>query len=134
MRWLGGGFWVVALLVAGCASGGAGTPARSVAGTYGTVIGTFQLEAGPVSSPSGRPAVLMPYAGAVRFKDASGHTVDVTVGSGKFSVRLTPGTYAVSASAAHSMNGLPPCVMQNGSSVLVRAGQTDRIAVMCEGP
>jgi hypothetical protein len=99
------------------------------------VVGTFQLEAGPVSS-SGKPEVLVPYAGAVRFKDASGQTVDVTVGgqSGKFSVRLAPGTYTVAASAAHSMNGLPRCVMQNSSSVRVLAGQTDRIAVMCEGP
>jgi hypothetical protein len=117
---------VVALLVAGCTSGGAGTAVSSVAGTYGTVVGTFQLEAGPL---------LMPYGGAVRFKEASGHTVGVTVGgSGKFSVRLAPGTYTVAASAAQSMNGLPRCVIQNSSSVRVRAGQTDRIAVMCEGP
>jgi len=126
MRWRSAGSGVVALLVAGCTSGGGGTAVSSAAGTYGTVAGTFQLEAGPL---------LMPYAGAVRFKDASGHTVDVTVGrSGMFSVRLTPGAYTVAASAAQSMNGLPTCVMQNSSSVRVLAGQTDRIAVMCEGP
>ena len=83
MRWLVAGFGVVALLVAGCASG-----------SFGMVAGTFQGVAGPVS-PSGQPAVgPWPLSGVVRFTDASGHTVEVTVGaSGKFSVRLAPGTY-----------------------------------------
>lgn len=39
----------------------------------------------------------------VRFKDAGGHTVDVTVGaSGKFSVRLAPGTYSVAGMTSES--------------------------------
>jgi hypothetical protein len=85
MRWLVAGLGIVALLVAGCASGNSGT-----------VAGTFQGEAGPIS-PSGQAAVgPWPLSGVVRFTDASGHTVDVTVGvSGKFSVRLSPGTYSV---------------------------------------
>ncbi len=131
MRWLVAGFGIVALLVAGCASG-----------NFGTVVGTFQMEAGPIS-PSGQAAVgPVPLSGVVRFKDASGQTVDVTVGaSGKFSVRLAPGTYGVAGVTSqmglvdpHSTISQPPCEMQNMSSTRVRAGQTDRITLICYGP
>jgi hypothetical protein len=130
MRWLVAGLGIVALLVAGCASGNSGT-----------VAGTFQGEAGPIS-PSGQAAVgPWPLSGVVRFTDASGHTVDVTVGvSGKFSVRLSPGTYSVvgvtSAFGAVDPNSgmsQPPCQMAN-MSTRVRARQTDRITVTCYGP
>jgi hypothetical protein len=130
MRWPVAGFAIVALLVAGCASG-----------SSGTVAGTFQGEAGPIS-PSGQAAVgPWPLSGVVRFTDVSGHTVDVTVGvSGKFSVRLSPGTYSVvgvtSAFGAVDPNSgmsQPPCQMPN-TSTRVRAGQTDRITVICYGP
>jgi hypothetical protein len=85
MRWLVAGFGIVALLVAGCASG-----------SIGTVVGTFQAAAGPISPPGHAAVGPWPLSGVVRFKDASGHTADVTVGaSGKFSVRLAPGTYGV---------------------------------------
>ena len=131
MRWLVAGFGIVALLVAGCASG-----------SFGTVVGTFQAEAGPIS-PSGQAAVWpWPLSGVVRFKDASGHAVDVTVGaSGKFSVRLAPGTYSVAGVTSqfgavdpHSGMSQPPCEMQNMDSTRVRAGQTDRITLICFGP
>src|SRR5579859_418038 len=130
MRWLVTGFGILPLLVAGCASG-----------SSGTVAGTFQGEAGPIS-PSGQAAVgPWPLSGVVRFTDASGHTVDVTVGaSGKFSARLPPGTYSVvgvtSAFGAVDPNSgmsQPPCQMPD-MSTRVRAGQTERITVTCYGP
>src|SRR5258708_35607158 len=85
MRWLVAGFGVVALLVAGCARG-----------NFGTVVGTFQMEAGPIS-PSGQAAVgPVPLAGVGRFKGASGQAVDGPGGAwGKFSVRMAPGRYTV---------------------------------------
>jgi hypothetical protein len=131
MRWLVAGFWFVALLLAGCASG-----------NVGTVAGTFEMEAGP-ASPSGQAAMgPVPLSGVVRFTDANGQTVDVTVGaSGKFSVRLAPGIYTVAGVTAqmgqvdpHSGLSQPPCEMQNMSSTRVRAGQTDRITLICYGP
>jgi hypothetical protein len=78
----------------------------------------------------------------VRFEDATGQTVDVTVGaSGKFSVRLAPGTYRVEGVTSqmglvdpHSTISQPPCGMQNLDSTRVRAGQTDRITLICYGP
>ena len=131
MRWLVAGFGVVVLLAAGCTRG-----------SFGTVAGTFQGEAGPVSA-SGQAAVgPWPLSGVVRFTDASGHTVDVTVGaSGKFSAQLAPGTYRVEGVTSmmgavdpHSGISQPPCDMQNVSSTRVRAGQTDRITLICYGP
>ncbi len=132
MRWLFAGFGVALLLLAGCTSG-----------DFGTVTGTFEGEAGPVS-PSGQAAV-GPWrlSGVVRFMDASGHVVDVTVGApGTFSVRLAPGTYRVEGvtsgmgSQVDPNSGLsqPPCEMQNMASTAVRVGQTDRIRLICYGP
>jgi hypothetical protein len=130
MRWLVAGFGIVVLL-AGCASG-----------SFGTAVGTFQGEAGPVSV-SGQAAVgPWPLSGVVRFTDASGRTVDVTVGaSGKFSVQLAPGTYSVAGVTSqmgavdpHSTISQPPCEMQNVSSTRVLAGHTDRITLICYGP
>jgi hypothetical protein len=82
-----------------------------------------------------------PLSGVVRFTDASGHAVDVTVGaSGKFSVRLAPGTYSVVGVTAemgavdpNSGMSQPPCQMPN-MSTRVRAGQADRVTVTCYGP
>jgi hypothetical protein len=130
MRWLVAGFGIE-LLMAGCASG-----------SFGTVAGTFAAEAGPIS-PSGQAAVgPWPVSGVIRFTDASGHTVDVTVGaSGKFSARLAPGIYSVTGLTSefggaepHSGVSQPPCEMQNMASTRVRAGQTDRITLICSGP
>jgi hypothetical protein len=132
MRWLGAGFGVVVLLVAGCASGSAGS-----------VVGTFQEETGP-SLPNGQ-AVNGPWplSGTVRFTGANGQQVDVPVGSsGKFSARLAPGTYTVTGLTAEmgsvdpstGRNPQSPCGMQTMSSTRVRAGQTDRITLTCIGP
>jgi hypothetical protein len=131
MRWLVAGFGVVALLVAGCASG-----------SFGMVAGTFQGVAGPVSPSGSRRWGRGPLSGVVRFTEASGHTVEVTAGaSGKFSVRLAPGTYSVAGVTSefgavdpHSGMSQPPCAMQNMSSTRVRAGQTDWITLICSGP
>ena len=131
MRWLVAGFGIPALLLAGCAGG-----------EFGTVIGTFQGEAGPIL-PSGQAAAgPWPLSGVVIFKGASGQVVDVTVGaSGRFSVRLAPGVYTVEgvtsqmgAVEPHSGMSQPPCEMQNMDSTRVRAGQTDRITLVCYGP
>jgi hypothetical protein len=79
----------------------------------------------------------------VRFKDLSSLTVvDVPVSaSGKFSVRLAPGTYSVVGVTSqmglvdpHSTVSQPPCEMQNLDSIRVRAGQTDRVTLICYGP
>ena len=107
------------------------------------MTGTFEGEAGPVSL-SGQAAV-GPWrlSGVVRFTDASGHRVDVTVGAaGTFSVRLAPGTYRVEGvtsqmgSQVEPNSGLsqPPCEMQNMASTTVRVRQTDRITLICYGP
>ncbi len=117
MRWLVAGFGIVIFLVAGCASG-----------SFGTVVGTFQGEAGPISASGQAAAGPWPLSGVVRFKDASGHTVDATVGaSGKFSAQLAPGTYSVAGVTSqmgavdpHSGMSQPPCEMQNLSSTRVR--------------
>ena len=131
MRWLVAGFGISALLLTGCTGG-----------DLGTVAGTFQGEAGPVL-PSGRAAAgPWPLSGMVRFTDAGGQVIDVTVGaSGRFSVRLAPGVYIVEgvtsqmgAVEAHSGLSQPPCEMQNIDSTRVRAGQTDRITLICYGP
>jgi hypothetical protein len=129
-KWLVAGFGI-ALARQGCSSG-----------SFGTVAGTFQAEAGPISQ-SGKAAVgPWPISGVVRFTDASGHTGDITVGaSGRFSARLAPGTYKVTGvtsefGSVEPNSGLsqPPCEMQNMASTRVRAGQTDRITLICVGP
>jgi hypothetical protein len=125
------GFGIAALLLAGCTSG-----------DFGTVAGTFEEEAGPASTSGQTAAGPWPLSGVVRFTDASGHTVDVTVSaSGTFSVRLAPGTYRVEGVTSQMgqvdpKSGLsqPPCEMQNMGSTAVRAGQTDRITLICYGP
>jgi hypothetical protein len=130
MRWLAAGFGFIVLLT-GCTSG-----------NLGTVAGTFEMEAGPIS-PSGQAATgPVPLSGVVRFTGASGQAFNVTVGaSGEFTVRLAPGTYTVAGVTAqmgsvdpHSSVSQPPCEMQNMSSTQVRAGQTDRITLICYGP
>jgi hypothetical protein len=131
MRWLAAGFGLIALLVTGCASG-----------NFGTVAGTFEMEAGPISASGQAASGPVPLSGTVRFTDANGQTVNVTVGpSGQFSVRLALGTYTVTGLTAqlgsvgpHSSLGLPPCEMQNMSTTRVRAGQTERITLICYGP
>lgn len=131
MRWLVAGLGIAVLLLAGCASGDSGT-----------VIGTFQEEAGPASASGQAAAGPWPLSGVVRFTNASGQTVDVTVGaSGKFSAQLAPGTYTVEGITSqmgsvdpHSTISQPPCEMQNMASTQVRARQTDRIMLICYGP
>ena len=131
MRWPAAGAGIAALLLAGCTSG-----------EFGTVAGTFQGEAGPVSASGSAASGPWPLSGMVRFKTASGQTVEVKVGaSGKFSVRLPPGTYSVEGVTSqmgsvdpHSSISQPPCEIQNLDSTRVRAGQTDRITLICYGP
>jgi hypothetical protein len=131
MRWRAAGVGFIALLLAGCASG-----------DLGTVTGQFEMEAGPIS-PSGQAAMgPVPLSGVVRFTDAHGQAVNVTVGAtGEFTVRLAPGTYTVAGVTAQlgsvgppSAVSQPPCEMQNMSSTRVRTGQTDRITLICYGP
>jgi len=132
MRWLVAGFGIGALLLTGC----------TISGPFGTVAGTFQGEAGPVSASGSAASGSWPLSGVVRFTDASGQTVNVTVGaSGKFSVRLAPGTYRVEGVTSqmglvdpHSTISQPPCQMQNLGSTRVRAGETDRVTLICYGP
>jgi hypothetical protein len=122
-----------ALLMAGCASGN---------GSSGTVTGTFQAQTGPVSASGQAAGKPFPVSGVIRFTDAAGHAVDVTVSaSGKFSVQLPPGKYGVAGVTSalgavdpHSGLSQPPCQMQNISSARVQAGQAVRIGLICYGP
>lgn len=139
MKRLVTGVGMMALLVAGCATGNTAVDVAEQT-VHGTLAGSFQMTGGPVT-PSGKLAMgPRPLSGVVTVKDSSGHTVDVTVGaSGKFSVRLAPGIYAVAGQSPQieSMgpNGtasLLPCAMLNATSV--QAGQTDRITLTCTVP
>jgi hypothetical protein len=125
VRWLVAGFGIAALLLAGCTSG-----------PFGTVAGTFQEETGPPGE-----AKPWPLFGVVRFTDATGQTVSVTVGaSGKFSVRLAPGIYRVEGFSSqmglvdpHSNISQPPCDMPK-LDTRVQAEKTDQVTVTCYGP
>jgi hypothetical protein len=131
MRWLVAGFGIAALLLTGCTD----------SGPFGTVAGTFQGEAGPVSASGSAASGPWPLSGVIRFTDDSGQTVSITVGaSGEFSVRLAPGTYRVEGVTSqmglvdpHSTISQPPCEMQNLSSIRVRAAKTDQVTLICYG-
>ncbi len=158
MRWRGGAGVIAAagimtmagmvVVVAGCGSttvggtpvGGASSTSlggKTTPGT-GTVLGTFQRAGGPALPNGG--TLVVPLAGVISFQRAGGGTTSVTVGkTGKFSVLLPPGTYRVSGRSASiqqqnpdGSTSTPPCSMP--LTARVRAGETERITVVCAVP
>lgn len=155
MRWRSGAGMIavagMAVMVAGCGSttagstpvGGMTTPGggASVTSTTlgtGTVLGTFQRAGGPALPNGG--TLVVPLTGVVSFQRAGGGTTSVTVGkTGKFSVPLPPGTYRVSGRSESirqqnpdGSTSAPPC--SQPLTTRVRAGETERITVVCAVP
>jgi hypothetical protein len=105
------------LLLAGCGATSAEHPPMA------TVTGTFFREGGPLG-PGGQQPAEQPLSGTVVFTSGR-HRVAVQVGgSGTFSLRLPPGTYAVS--------GRTPSIVEVTSGTA--AGQQATIATPCSMP
>jgi hypothetical protein len=136
-------------LLAGCTAASTsvvtGAELGAVRVVTGTVQGKFVMEGGPVA-PDGTPGVApetpgvapeVPLRGTVTFRDSRGHTFSVAVGqSGTFTVQLAAGTYRASGRSPQDEQGTalgavsdPPCSAP--LSARVRAGQTDRITLIC---
>jgi len=97
----------------------------------GTVTGKFEREGGPIPGPGKQPPVV-PLSGTIRFT-AGHHVVRVHVGaSGKFRVRLAPGTYRVTASTPE-LRG-PAGKTCHAAIVKVRAGHTSHLTMACIVP
>lgn len=121
------------LLLAGCgATAGQHSP-------MATVTGRFVREGGPLGTGGQQPAE-QPLSGTVVFT-AGRHQVTVQVGSsGTFSLRLPPGTYAVSGrspgivevSTGTAATRETPCSVPG--SVTVTARHNTRITVTCIVP
>lgn len=132
------------LLSAGCtAAGGAVTSGAATSGqapATGHLTGRLVMEGGPIG-PGGKQPGERPLSGTVTFTAAGHRRVTVRVGStGRFSVRLLPGTYHVSgrspAIEASSGSGGKeqelPC--SQPLSARVTAGHTSAVTVMCVVP
>ena len=127
---------VLALLTAGCAAAGAQAPAAAI----GHLAGRLVMEGGALG-PGGQQPGERPLSGTVTFTAAGHRRVTVRVGStGKFSVRLPPGTYQISG-------GSPFIETSSGSggneeefpcsqplSAKVTAGHTANVTVTCYVP
>jgi hypothetical protein len=131
----------VGSLVAGCAASQA-----AVAPPPGTVTGRAQLEGGPVAPPGttgrhGAQPRVRPLPGTVEF-ELAGRThrlVTATAGpSGRFSVRLAPGTYHVDVRSPRIREQLSdgrlreqPCAAR---TVTVVARRTAAVTLTCIVP
>jgi hypothetical protein len=115
---------------------GAPVPARAKHAADGRVSGKFERVGGPIG-PGGKQPPVVPLTGTMRFARAGHSTVRVHVGkSGKFSVRLAPGSYRVS--------GRTPQIEQEPGNieatcwlhgkVKVSSGRTRHIVVVCSVP
>jgi len=149
---------IAALVLAGCGTtstaagrattGGPGSTATATGTGPGSVAasrlskagawavrGTFEMEGGPSNGPSTRPL-----AGVVIFRATSGRTTDITAGlAGQFAGYLPAGTYTVTARTEQirrqNPDGSfsdPPCA--GPETVVVRSGQTTRVALVCFVP
>jgi hypothetical protein len=110
-------------------SGGAVTVAE------GEVTGRYLMEGGPINAVTGRTANPWPIDGQVIFS-AAGHTASTAAGhDGEFSIRLAPGTYAVTARTPY-LSGPGPsdssCYLPQ--TVTVQAGAGATITVYCAVP
>jgi hypothetical protein len=125
---------VLALLTAGCAAAGGQAP------TTGHLAGRLIMEGGALG-PGGQQPGERPLSGTVTFTAAGHRRVTVQVGSsGKFSVRLPPGTYQVSggspfietSSGSGGNEEELPC--SQPLSAKVNAGHTANVTVTCYVP
>jgi len=118
MSWRYGALVLAVVLVAGC--GALVHPAQ------GTVHGTFERAGGPAVVKHGKATTpVVPLAGTVTFTNGNVSKVSISVGSsGTFSIRLPPGTYAVSGVSGGQTCSVP-------LTARVRAGETSRILVRC---
>ncbi len=145
MRWQPAALGVAAVLVLPACGGTAPRAAADLAVRTtpahhhtGTVQGRYELEGGPIQ-PGGSPPPVRPLAGTVTFR-GPGARISARAGTtGRFSVRLPAGSYAVSGRSPSIREQLPDGhVVEGGCSapqtVRVRAGQTERITVRCLAP
>lgn len=124
MRWLAGVLAGAALLTAGCSSGPSSIGASSTAST-GTVAGTYIR----VGGPSGAPDVPLP--GMISFRERSGPTISINADStGKFTVQLPSGTYAVTAESSLINDGKASC--SRPLTTRVQPDQTVTITLVCD--
>ena len=127
----------VALTLMAAACGTTAPPMRtSTPGPYGTVNGSFVRVGGPIAQNGSQPPPV-PLTGTVLFAAGDQRTLAVRVGeSGRFSVSLPAGSYAVS--------GLSPSLQASGATVelpcsapvhvAVVAHRTVHVSVVCPVP
>jgi hypothetical protein len=140
MKWQSAAFGVPAvLLVSACAGTAAPVAADSAIHGTGTVRGTYEMEGGPIQPGSGSQPPVRPLPGVVIFQNRDAR-VSVRAGkTGRFSVRLPAGSYAVSGRSPSIREQLPDGHVIEGRcssplTVRVHAGKTERITVMCPVP
>jgi len=94
----------------------------------GRVVGKLEREGGPIG-PGGKQPPVVPLSGTVVFWRRAHRTVRVEAGkSGRFSVRLAPGHYAVWG----RVQGYPRCRLPGG--LTVSADRTEHVVVACIVP
>jgi hypothetical protein len=119
MRWRAGALAGAALVAAGCSAG--------TTGPTGTVAGTFLRMGGPAGTPT------MPLPGTIMFLGQGGSTISVSSdGTGKFTGRLPPGSYSVTAESSLIDEGKAPC--SRPLTTRVQAGKTVTITLVCDIP
>ena len=127
------------LLVSACAGTTTPVAADSAVHGTGTVRGTYEMEGGPIQPGSGSQPPVRPLSGVVIFQNRDAR-VRVRAGqTGRFSVRLPAGSYAVSGRSPSIREQLPDGHVVEGRcssplTVRVHAGKTERITVMCPVP
>lgn len=122
MRWLAGVLAGAALLAAGCSSGASSTGPTA---SKGTVAGTYIRVGGPLGAPD------VPLPGMISFRERSGPTISINADStGKFTVQLPSGTYAVTAESSLINDGKASC--SRPLTTRVHANQTVTITLVCD--
>jgi hypothetical protein len=122
MRWLAGVLAGTALLAAGCSSSASSTGST---GSTGTVAGTYIRVGGPLRAPD------VPLPGMISFRERSGPTISINADStGRFTVRLPSGTYAVTAESSLINDGKASC--SRPLTTRVQADQTVTITLVCD--
>jgi hypothetical protein len=124
---------VLALLTAGCAAAEGQAPAAAI----GHLAGRLVMEGGALG-PGGQQPGERPLSGTVTFTAAGHRRVTVQVGaSGRFSVRLPPGTYQVSGGSPFidtSSGNEQELPCSQPLSAKVTAGHTANVTVTCYVP
>ena len=118
MRWQ-------AVVLAGAVLAAAGC--SSTSGPTGTVTGTYIRAGGPQGTPN------VPLPGTITFRGSDGSVINVNSDStGKFTVQLPPGRYAVTATSSLIGDGKSPC--SQSLNTQVQAGRTVTLGVVCAIP